>query len=204
MVPEIWNATDIIFCPFTTLWTQKIKIFKKMEKRWKNEDIIILHMCTINNNHMMYGSWDMERDGQNFLSFQTIFFPFTMLKTQKSKFWKNEKNWRYLEILSFYTRVPKIMIICYTATYSEIWSMKNVIGIFHFGLFFALFPPHTKKSENFKKRKKMPRESSFYASAPKIMIICYSVPEIWCATDVIAILDFFVTFYTRNSPKNQN
>ena len=26
---------------------------------------IILEMCTINENHMRYGSWDMERDGQN-------------------------------------------------------------------------------------------------------------------------------------------
>ena len=30
-------------------------------------------MCTINDNHMMYGSSDMERDGQNFLSFWAIF-----------------------------------------------------------------------------------------------------------------------------------
>ena len=115
-------------------------------------------MCTVNENHMMYGSWDMEHDGQSFLSFRTIFCPFTLLKTQKPKFWKNEKNWRYLEILSFYTRVPKIMIICHTASLSEIWSMTDVIGIFHFGLFFALFPPHTKKSENFKKMKKKPRD----------------------------------------------
>ena len=26
-------------------------------------DIIILHMCTKNDDHMMYGSWDMVRDG---------------------------------------------------------------------------------------------------------------------------------------------
>ena len=29
-------------------------------------DIIILQMCTINDNHMMYCSWDMERDQHNF------------------------------------------------------------------------------------------------------------------------------------------
>ena len=40
------------FCPFTTIATQKIKIFKN-EKTHRN---IILHKCTINNNHMMYGS----------------------------------------------------------------------------------------------------------------------------------------------------
>ena len=29
-------------------------------------DIIILHMRTTNDNHMVYGSWDMGHDGQNF------------------------------------------------------------------------------------------------------------------------------------------
>ena len=49
-----------IFCPFTTLTTQKIKIFKK----WKKlpGDIIILRMCTKNYDHMMYISWDMVRN----------------------------------------------------------------------------------------------------------------------------------------------
>ena len=71
MVLEIWSATDknllfwTIFCPFTPLTTQKIKILKKNEKKKKKkktkkkkkklEDIII-HMCIINENHMMYGS----------------------------------------------------------------------------------------------------------------------------------------------------
>ena len=46
-------------------------------------DIIILHVCTINDNHIMYVSWDMKRDGQNFMSFWTIYCLFTPLKTQK-------------------------------------------------------------------------------------------------------------------------
>ena len=33
------------------------------------EDITTLHMSNINNNHMMYGSRDMECDRQNFSSF---------------------------------------------------------------------------------------------------------------------------------------
>ena len=152
------------FGPFFALLPHKNpkkQNFEKMKKKNNKKTpgyTIISHMCTVNENHMMYGSWDMEHDGQSLLSFRTIFCPFTLLKTQKPKFWKNEKNWRYLEILSFYTRVPKIMIICHTASLSEIWSMTDVIGIFHFGLFFALFPPHTKKSENFKKMKKKPRD----------------------------------------------
>ena len=40
------------------------------------EDIIILHMCTINNNHMMYGSRDMEHDGQFFFAILYHFLPF--------------------------------------------------------------------------------------------------------------------------------
>ena len=60
-------------------------------------DIIILHMCTTKDNHMMYGSWDMKRDGQKFLSFWTIFFHFTPLTTQKIKILENwkKKPWRY-------------------------------------------------------------------------------------------------------------
>ena len=38
-------------------------------------DIITLHMCTINDNHMMYGSRDMERNGQNFIILNYFFAP---------------------------------------------------------------------------------------------------------------------------------
>ena len=33
---------------------------KKKKKKEIPGDIIILHMCAINENHMMYGSWDMH------------------------------------------------------------------------------------------------------------------------------------------------
>ena len=49
------------------------------------------------------------------------------------------------------------MIICYTVP--EIWPMTDVIVIFHFGLYFALYtPPLPKnpKNQNFKKMKKTP------------------------------------------------
>ena len=76
-----------VFCPFNPLTTRKIKILKKWEKT--QENIIILHMCTINDNHIMYGSWDMKQDGQNFLSFWTVFCPFTPLTTRKIKILQN-------------------------------------------------------------------------------------------------------------------
>ena len=55
-------------------------------------DIIILHMCTINENHMMYDSGDMQGDRQNFFLFWTIFCPFTPLTTQKIKNPKKQTN----------------------------------------------------------------------------------------------------------------
>ena len=38
------------------------------------------------------------------------------------------------------------------------------------------------------------------------MIICYTVPNIWCVTDVIVIFQFgpFFARLRPNSPKNQN
>ena len=55
-------------------------------------DIIILHKCTINDNHMMYCSWDMKCDRQNFLSFWTVFLLFYPWTTRKIKIKKNEKK----------------------------------------------------------------------------------------------------------------
>ena len=68
------------FLPFYPLTTQKTKILKKLKKI--PGDIIVLYMCTINDNHMIYSSWDIECDGQNFLSFWIIFCPFTPMTTQ--------------------------------------------------------------------------------------------------------------------------
>ena len=67
------------FHPFIPLVTTiKIKILKKWKK---TESIIILHMYTINDNHMMYSSRDMKHDGQNFLSLSMIFLFFAILPT---------------------------------------------------------------------------------------------------------------------------
>ena len=109
-------------------------------------DIIILHMCTINDNHIMYGSWDMESDEQNFLSFWTIFCPFNPLTTQKIKILKKWK--KQLEILSFYTCVTKMTII-----WCMIPEMSSARDSFfcHFGPFFALFPEKSKFSKKMKK-----------------------------------------------------
>ena len=54
--------------------------------------------------------------------------------------------------ISFYTSVPKIIIICYTVL--EMWHMTDVIFIFHFGLFLAHLTPKSQKNQNFLKIEK--------------------------------------------------
>ena len=66
-------------------------------------DIVILHMCTINDNHIMYGSWDMEPDGLDFSHFGPFFALLPPWQPKKSKFWTNDKN--HQDILPFYTCV---------------------------------------------------------------------------------------------------
>ena len=57
MVPEIWGTTDRTFCnsgPFFALlphYGPRKSSFEKTKK--KPEDIIILEMCTINDDHMI-------------------------------------------------------------------------------------------------------------------------------------------------------
>ena len=82
--------------------------FEKMKK--KLENTIILQMFTINYSHIIYGFSDTECNRQNFLSFWTIFCTFNPLTTWKVKILKNWK--KLLEISSFHTSVPKIVIIC--------------------------------------------------------------------------------------------
>ena len=85
-----------------------------------------------------------------------------------------------LEISSFYTSLPKIMIILANCS----WDMvRNVCNCYF--AFWAIFCPFTPKfHKNQKKKKKKHLEiSSFYTFVPKIMTRWCTVPEIWCATD---------------------
>ena len=79
---------------------------EKIEKK-NPGDIINLHMCTINGNHMMYGSWDMEHNCQNFLSFWTIFCTFNPFNNPKNQnFEKMKKNaWRYHHFTYVYQKL---------------------------------------------------------------------------------------------------
>ena len=132
MAPEIWSMwwTEFFvildcFLPFDPLNNPKNQNFEKMKKR--PEDIIILHMSNINENHMKYGSSDIELSRQNFLSFWTIFCPLTSLTTQKLKILKKNK------------KMPGDIIILHKCTINDNHMMYG--SFCHFGPFFALLFP---------------------------------------------------------------
>ena len=69
-VPEIWRVTHVIFIFHLGLFFSLLPPPKKTQPKNQNfkkekkvpGDIIISHMCTKNNDQMMYGSWDMVRE----------------------------------------------------------------------------------------------------------------------------------------------
>ena len=118
--------TDVIIFHFGLLfallspYSLKKEIFKKMKKKTPGY-IIILQKRTKNYDHMVYCPREIAHDRCNYFSFWASFCPFTPLKTQKIKI---SKKWKkHLEILSFYTCVPKIMIRWYTVP--EIWCATD-------------------------------------------------------------------------------
>ena len=93
------------FLPFHPANNLKNQNFEKMIKA--PVDIIILHKCTKNHNHMLYCSWDMACDGCNcFFLFWAFFLPFNPRNSPKNlNFKKNEKNtWRYHHFTHVYQK----------------------------------------------------------------------------------------------------
>ena len=146
MVPEIWSATDRIFCHSglffaLVLWAQKIKILKK----WKEHvNIFSFYKCVPQMTVTWSVSWDMECNEQNFLSFWTVFCPFTPLTT-----WK-------IKILE----TPEDIIILHRWTINDShmrngsWDMecwRTEFFVNFMDHFFPFFPSNNQKNQNFEK-----------------------------------------------------
>ena len=95
---------------------------------------------------MMHGSSDINSNRQIF--FFVILGQFSLFYHHNSPKDKNIKQMKqkHLEIWSFSTSVPKMIIIGYTVP--DIWHVTDVIVIFHFGLLFALLLPQQPKKWN--------------------------------------------------------
>ena len=57
--------------------------------------------------------------------------------------------------------------------------MQQAESFCRFVPFFPFYPTNNPKNQNFENVKKVLEISSFYKNVPKIMIIRYTVPEIW-------------------------
>ena len=96
MLPDIWSATDIIFfghfapyfALFTPLLTPKIKIWKKSKRAWRYD------MHNINDNHMIYGSWDIQTEADYILMHMVNLFLLKILDIFFKKI-----NWQHLRWL---------------------------------------------------------------------------------------------------------
>ena len=103
MVPQIWSMwrTEFFvifdgFFPFYTPNNPKNQNIEKLKK--KTGDIIILQVYhkwqSYDVSGLMYGSWDMKRDRHNFLSFWTIFCPFTTKWRSYNIWFLKHKVWQ--------------------------------------------------------------------------------------------------------------
>ena len=79
------------FLSFDPLNNPKNQNLEKIKKK-NPRDIIILHLCTTNDNHMMHGSSDIKCNRQNFLSFWAIFLPFYPPSSPKNQNVKKKKK----------------------------------------------------------------------------------------------------------------
>ena len=76
---------------------RKTQNFEKLKKKKNPGDIIILHLCTTSDDHMMYGSKDIKCNRHNFCHFGLFFDPRSLLTTHNIKYLKELK--KLLEIL---------------------------------------------------------------------------------------------------------
>ena len=141
---NLYFSFGAIFCPFTPLTCPKNENFKKIKKT--PGDMIILHKCTKNHDHMLYCSSDMVRNRFNcHFSFWAIFYPFTSLTAQKNQNLEKMKKTLGDITLQQCTKNHDHMLYCS-------WDMMHD-GCNYFS-FWAIFSPFTLLTA--RKIKKMP------------------------------------------------
>ena len=115
----IWLKLWVISCPFILpLKTPKNQNFEKMKKL--AGDIITLHKCTKNHNHMRYSSWDREWDRQCFFGILGHFLPFYDPNNEENQNLKKKKQWKkHLEMSSLYT-LSQSYDVCFLRS----WDME--------------------------------------------------------------------------------
>ena len=136
MLSEIWSVTNnflsfwTIVCPYTSLLTPKIKIWKNCKKI--RGRIILLHKFTLNEGHMMYGSWDIRHNGQFFVILGH-FLPFDAPNPKNQNFEKikkmkkKKKAWRYYNFTPVYHKWQSydVLFLRYGARQTEFFVILD-------------------------------------------------------------------------------
>ena len=131
------------FLSFEPPNNQKNQNFEKIKMPG---EIIILHLCTTNDNHMMNGSWDTDRIFHHF----GLFLPFYPTNNPENQNVENMKknSWRYI-ILQKCTINDNHMI---HGSGDMKCNRQNFFVIL--GHFLPFYPANSPKNKNFKKLKK--------------------------------------------------
>ena len=147
MVPEISSATDIIFCnsgpffcPFTPLWNQKTKIFKKWKKYLKI-------LSFYKDEWQQYDVWFFRYGVQWAECFVISDHLLNSLTTQKIKILKKWKNTPG-DIIILHKCATIMIRWC---TVPKIWCMTDVIVISLLGFFCPFTPLTAQKTKILKK-----------------------------------------------------
>ena len=194
-----FSAILSYFLPYYLINNPKNQNFEKMKKKTKTPgDIIILHLCTTHDNHMMYDSWDMEPGRHNFLSFWAIlsFHPTVNPKNQNFQKMRNNNNNK--------KKHTGYIIILHLCTTNDDHMMHGSWDLRYRSRQIFFLPFHLLTTQKIKILKKL-EISTIYTSVTYMTIIWCMVSEILSATDrFFVILGHFLPFYPTNNPKNQN
>ena len=131
---QIASVARLTFAEWrSSLTTKKSKFRENKKKKQQKLGDIISPKCTKYHDHICYTVPEIWHVIVVIIIFHFgLFFPLLPhWQPDKLKWKKKEK--KHLEISSFYTSIPKIIIICYTV--SEIRCVMDVIVIVKFGLF---------------------------------------------------------------------
>ena len=197
-----WGQTEFFvilgqFLLFTPSMIPKNKILKKMKKvPW---NIIILHMCTINEDHMIFLRYKVRQT-----EFFVILDHFLLFHCPPDNL--ENQNFEKLE------KTPGGIIILHMCTINgnHIMNVSWRYGVWQTEFFVILdgflpfYPPNT-DYQNFEKMKKMP-------GAIITLIMCtindkhimYGFRDKQCKRQFFVTLGYFLPFYPTNNLQNQN
>ena len=189
--------------PPTLLTTWKIKVLKNEKNVWRYYNFTLAY-----HKWWLYDVWFLRYGTQqNFLSFCYFALFFVLLRTNPPN---NPENQNFEKMKKNACRYYHFTHVHHKWISYDVWFLRYAAWQTEFFVIFGHFlhfnPTNNSKNQNFEKIKKPLEMPSSYTSIPKIMIICYTVPEIWSVTGVIVIFHFrpFFAILPPNSLKNQN